>query len=55
MTILVPLGPVSDPSKWPLLRVQSAILQGEATEGGQSTGARIVYNKKLFKIQRKAL
>jgi hypothetical protein len=55
MTILVSLRAVSDPSGWPLLRVKPAISQGEATEGRQSTGAGTVHNKKLSKIQRKAL
>jgi hypothetical protein len=55
MTILVPSEAVSDPSGWPLPRKRPAILQGEATEGGQSTGAGTVHNKKSSKIQRKAL
>jgi hypothetical protein len=55
MTILVPPEAVSDPSKWPLPRGRPVISQGEATEGGQSTEARTVYNKKSSKIQRKAL
>jgi hypothetical protein len=55
VTMLVSPGPMSDPSEWPLSRVQSTILQEEATEGGQSTEAGTVHNKKLSKIQRKAL
>jgi hypothetical protein len=55
MTILVPPEAVSDPSGWPLPRERPAISQGEATEGRQSIEARTVYNKKLSKIQRKAL
>jgi hypothetical protein len=55
MAMLVPLRAVSDLSRWPLPRVESAISQGEATEGRQSTGARTVYNKESSKIQRKAL
>jgi hypothetical protein len=55
MTILVPLRAVSDPSRWPLPRERPAILQGEATEGRQSTGARTVHNEESSKIQRKAL
>jgi hypothetical protein len=55
VTMLVPPGAASDPSEWPLPRVRSAISQGEATEGGQSTGAGTVHNKKSSKIQRKAL
>jgi hypothetical protein len=55
VALLVPLRAVSDPFRWSLPRVESAILQGEATEGGQSTEARAVYNKKSSKIQRKAL
>jgi hypothetical protein len=55
VTMLVPPGPASDPSEWPLPRVRSAISQGEATEGGQSTEAGTVHNKKSSKIQRKAL
>jgi hypothetical protein len=50
VTMLVPPGAASDPSKWPLLHVRSTILQGEATEGRQSIEARTVYNKKSFKI-----
>jgi hypothetical protein len=50
ITILVSLRAVSNPFRWPLLRVRPAILQGEATKGRQSTEARIVYNKKLSKI-----
>jgi hypothetical protein len=55
VTILVPPEAVSDPSGWPLPRERPAISQGEATEGGQSTGAGTVHNKKSSKIQRKAL
>jgi hypothetical protein len=55
VTMLIPPGPASDPSEWPLPRVQSAISQGEATEGGQSIEAGTVHNKKSSKIQRKAL
>jgi hypothetical protein len=53
--MLVPPEAVSDPSGWPPPRERPAISQGEATEGRQSTGARIVYNKESSKIQRKAL
>jgi hypothetical protein len=55
MTMLVSLETVSNPSRWPLPRERPAILQGEATEGRQSTGAKTVHNKKSSKIQRKAL
>jgi hypothetical protein len=55
VTMLVPPEAASDPSEWPLPRVQSAISQGETTEGRQSTGAGTVHNKKSSKIQRKAL
>jgi hypothetical protein len=55
VTMLVSLRPADDPSGWPLPRVRSAISQGEATEGGQSTEAGTVHNKKSSKIQRKAL
>jgi hypothetical protein len=55
VAVLVPARAVSDPSGWPLSRVEPAISQGEATEGRQSTGARTVHNKKSSKIQRKAL
>jgi hypothetical protein len=55
MIILVSPEAVSDPSGWLLPRERPAILQGEAMEGGQSIEAGIVYNKKLSKIQRKAL
>jgi hypothetical protein len=55
MAMLVSLRAVSNPSRWPLSRVGSAISQGEATEGRQSTGAGTVHNKELSKIQRKAL
>jgi hypothetical protein len=53
--MLVPPGAASDPSEWPPPRVRSTISQGETTEGRQSTGAGTVHNKKLSKIQRKAL
>jgi hypothetical protein len=55
MTILVPPEALSNLSGWPLPRVESAISQGEATEGRQSTEAETVHNKKSSKIQRKAL
>jgi hypothetical protein len=55
MTMLVSLKAISDLSRRPLPRERPAILQREATEGRQSTEARIVYNKKSSKIQRKAL
>jgi hypothetical protein len=55
VTILVSLEPASNPSEWPLPRVQSTILQGKATKSGQSTEAETVHNKKSSKIQRKAL
>jgi hypothetical protein len=55
ITMLVSLRAVSDPFKWPLPRVKSAISQGEATEDRQSTEAGIIYNKKSSKIQKKAL
>jgi hypothetical protein len=55
MTMLVPLEAISDPSGWPLSRERPAILQGEAIKSRQSTEARTVHNKKLSKIQRKAL
>jgi hypothetical protein len=50
MTILVSSGPASNSSEWLLPRVQFAILQEKATEGGQSIEARIIYNKKSSKI-----
>jgi hypothetical protein len=50
MTILVPPKAASDPSEWPLPRMQSAISQEETTEGRQSTGAGTVYNKESSKI-----
>jgi hypothetical protein len=53
--MLVPLRAASDPSEWPLPRVQSAILQGGTTEGRQSTEAGTVHNEESSKIQRKAL
>jgi hypothetical protein len=55
MTMLVPPGAASDPSEWPPSRARSAISQGEATEGRQSTGAGTVHNEESSKIQRKAL
>jgi hypothetical protein len=55
VAMLVSPRAVCDSSRWPLPRVGSAISQGEATEGRQSTGAGTVHNKKSLKIQRKAL
>jgi hypothetical protein len=55
VTMLVPPKALSDLSGWPPPRVGSAISQGEATEGRQSTGAGTVHNEESSKIQRKAL